>query len=52
MLDHLDRPRAVISIWGPHIRVTANRFAELGALTVTTAAALGPRGRSRTQSAG
>ncbi|NUR06571.1 MAG: IclR family transcriptional regulator [Nocardioidaceae bacterium] len=47
VLDHLGRPRAVLSIWGPQGRVAESRFPELGTLTAATAEALSARRRLR-----
>jgi DNA-binding IclR family transcriptional regulator len=38
VLDGRGRPLAVLSVWGPRDRVPAERFAELGPLTVSAAA--------------
>jgi DNA-binding IclR family transcriptional regulator len=40
VLDGLDRPRAILSIWGPAGRLTEDRFAALGSLAASAAAAL------------
>lgn len=40
VLDGLDRPRAVLSIWGPAGRVTDKRFSALGSLVASAAASL------------
>lgn len=44
VLDVADRPVAVVSIWGPPERITANRFAGLGRLAVAGAEELAGRG--------
>jgi DNA-binding IclR family transcriptional regulator len=46
VLDAAGRPVAVISLWGPSERLTADRFEPLGAIVIEGAAAIAGRGAS------
>lgn len=47
VLDAAGRPAAVVSIWGPGERLTADRFEELGALAIAAADQVARRRASR-----